>query len=67
MRVARQWLELKEQLRHSGMVRTTYDRRSEAHALVKYAERDGYVAEVRGGFVFVAWQSVVEISNVART
>lgn len=67
MRPSRVWYNrVKPQVQQHGYARESYERTQEAVALCKYATNDGFVAEIRGGFVHVATKRVVELSGAVK-
>lgn len=63
MRTASIWHRMKPVVKERGYAREAYDRQGNGEKLVQLATSDGFVAEMRGGFVHVATSHVVNRSH----
>ena len=64
MRVSRVWYNrMRPRVEQTGYAREAYDRQAEGQKLAALATKDGFVADIRGGFVHVATQRVAAISK----
>lgn len=64
MRPSRVWYNrMKPAVQKRGYAREAYDRQGNGERLMKLAQADGFVAEMRGGFVHVSKKRVVALAS----